>query len=347
MKSVYIDESGYTGADLLNQEQPYQGASAIYISDSEAAGLIEKHFKVRQSEELKYRTLVKSKRNREKLLCLQEEILSDYCCIGYVCNKRFLLILLFVDFAVEPLYHDCNIDFYEDGLNYSLAQLLYFTGDTILKGDNFRDILFLFQSAIKSKSAVAISALIEKVKASPWNAMKVAFGPLAYETRSCIESIKHKNASTDISSIVFLSLVSRLESVINDQYSIIHDESENLRRYDMLFQKMINHDLEASFKVTELTTMNFPLKLCNVSQIDSKVSPGVQLADILIGGLMDAAKALSGIRINEYNKEIIRLYRDDQLIHLLPSLDFSKEKQFRRGTQNKEFISYCSKFFSE
>ena len=45
MNSVYIDESGYTGIDLLNQDQPFQGASAIYISDSEAKELINGDFR--------------------------------------------------------------------------------------------------------------------------------------------------------------------------------------------------------------------------------------------------------------------------------------------------------------
>jgi len=44
MRSVYIDESGYTGTDLLNQAQPFQGALAIYISESEAEELVNKHF---------------------------------------------------------------------------------------------------------------------------------------------------------------------------------------------------------------------------------------------------------------------------------------------------------------
>jgi len=54
MRSVYIDESGYTGTDLLNQAQPFQGALAIYISDSEAEELINKYFPKMKSNELKY-----------------------------------------------------------------------------------------------------------------------------------------------------------------------------------------------------------------------------------------------------------------------------------------------------
>lgn len=88
------------------------------------------------------------------------------------------------------------------------------------------------------------------------------------------------------------------------------------------------------------------MKLSGVSQIDSKDSPGVQLADILIGGVMDSTKAITGIKINDYNKSIIDLYKDNQLIHLLPSLDFEQQREFRRGTQGNEVIDYFSKHFS-
>lgn len=346
MRSVYIDESGYTGADLLSQDQPFQGASAIYISDSEARELIDKHFPNIKSNELKYRNLARRSNNWERLIGLQKDILENYVCVSYVCDKKFLLILHFLDYAVEPFYFDKDINFYEDGCNYSLASLLYYTADTFLKGDNFREILSLFQYAINSKSQISISALIEKIKATPWQELPEAFGPLALETNSCIEAIKNKDVSTDGAYIVLLSLISRLEVVIDHKYAIIHDKSKNLEQYDVTLNKMINHKSEISFKETELTTINFPLKLSSVSQIDSKNSPGVQLADVLIGGVMDSSKAITGIKINDYNKSIIDLYKDNQLIHLLPSLDFEQQKKFRRDTQGNEVIDYFSKHFS-
>jgi len=42
---------------------------------------------------------------------------------------------------------------------------------------------------------------------------------------------------------------------------------------------------------------------------------------------------------------IIDLYKDNQLIHLLPDLDFDHQKEFRKGTQANEFIDYFSNNF--
>ena len=214
MKSVYIDESGYTGTDLLNQDQPFMGASAIYISDSEAEELINKYFPRIQSKELKYKKLAKRENNWERLLELQRDILDNHVCISYVCDKKYLLILHFLDYAVEPFYYGKKINFYEDGYNYTLGSLLYYVAGTLLKKDNFTEILSLFQYAINSKSEVSISALIEKIRFTNWQELPEAFGPLALRDNCCIEALKNKNTSTDGAYIVLLSLISRLEAII-------------------------------------------------------------------------------------------------------------------------------------
>ena len=72
--------------------------------------------------------------------------------------------------------------------------------------------------------------------------------------------------------------------MLSKNYEIIHDRSKNLEQYDITLNKMINNSEEVFFKETEITTIKFPLKLTGVSQIDSKDSPGVQLADVLVGG---------------------------------------------------------------
>lgn len=110
-----------------------------------------------------------------------------------------------MNYAVEPFYFDRHINFYEDGCNYSLGSLLYYVANTLLKGDNFKKILSLFQYAINSKSEISISTLIEKIKSTNWQELPETFGPLALEDRSCIEAMKDPNTSTDGAYIVLLS----------------------------------------------------------------------------------------------------------------------------------------------
>ncbi|MGR6076443.1 hypothetical protein [Achromobacter sp. CSND-B12] len=96
MECFRIDESGYTGFDLLNPEQRFQGATAIAISDDEAARLIREHFPKLQAPELKYRSLARRPSYRQPLLDLQRAVLSRHKCVTYICDKRFLLLLMFL-----------------------------------------------------------------------------------------------------------------------------------------------------------------------------------------------------------------------------------------------------------
>lgn len=57
MLSFYIDESGYTGYDLLNKQQPFQGASSLLIDEDTAKSLVDEYFPNRKATELKHRNL--------------------------------------------------------------------------------------------------------------------------------------------------------------------------------------------------------------------------------------------------------------------------------------------------
>ena len=159
-----IDESGYTGFDLLNADQPFQGAAAIAIGDDDAARLIREHFPKLQANELKYRALSRRSGNRPRLLALLRDLLADYKSVTYVCDKRFLLVLMFCDYAVEPWYYEQGHNFYEDGQNFAMASLLAMTGPTLLGNPQFDEMLAAFQRAVKDKSRAALGELVRAAR---------------------------------------------------------------------------------------------------------------------------------------------------------------------------------------
>jgi hypothetical protein len=347
MDKLFVDESGYTGFDLLNAQQQFQGAAAIRITDFEAENLIKKHFPKSKSQELKYRNLAKKEKNWNALIDLQKDILSNYLSLSYVCNKKYLLILMFLDIAVEPFYFERGIDFYENGNNYSIASLLYYAAPSLWGKKQFDNVIHLFQHAVKTKTDIAVQSLIQSIKLLRWEELPECWGPLALEDSECIKSIKSEYADTDAAFIVLFSLVSRIEIITENKYEVVHDKSRNLLQYNLKLKKLITHDKDIEFTQTKLTRIKFPLKLCKVSQIDSKVSAGVQLSDILIGGMIENANTLIGLKEkNEYNQSIPNLYADNQLIHLVPNIDFDEQKKFRSGTQAKDLINYFGRNFS-
>lgn len=347
MECFRIDESGYTGFDLLNPEQRFQGATAIAIDDDEARCLIREHFPKLQADELKYRPLARRPANHPRLLALQRDLLTHQKCVTYVCDKRFLLLLMFLEYAVEPSYYERGMDFYEDGQNYSLASLLHVAGPTLLGRGALDRLLACFQRAVKEKSPAALDDLVKAARASRWRELPEALGPLAqFAAPECLQAIATPGVSTDAAFVVLQSLISRTESMADGPYRIEHDHSKNLLTYHDLLQHYIRHDKAITFRQSEIASMTFPLKLQSVTQVDSKTSPAVQVADVMIGAAIEAANTLTGQRTGELDaQEVMALYADHQLIHMLPSIDFEEQKRFRQGTQAAQVIDYFAKNF--
>jgi len=347
MERFSIDESGYTGFDLMNAEQRWQGASAVSISDDEAKRLIKEHFPKLQAPELKYGALARRSNNRERLISLQKDILAHHKCVTYICDKRFLLILMFLDYATEPWYYERGENFYVDGQNYAMASLLHYIGPTMMGKAIFEGILAAFQNAMKEKTPETLNELVKRVRASKWEeTLAPAFGPIALASPECLSAIRVPEVSTDAAIVVLQSLISRMEVMAEGPYRVEHDESKNLLQYSALLQRMIKHDEAIEFTQTKIATIKFPLKLSQVTQVNSKDSPSVQLADVLIGAAIEAGNMLIGQRPKEIDPEkVLSLYRDDQFIHLIPSIKFEEQKQFRAGSQANEVIDYFAKHF--
>lgn len=347
MECFRIDESGYTGFDLLNADQRFQGASAVAIDEDEAAKLIKSHFPNLQAPELKYRALSRRKSNHSRLLGLLKEIHASHKCVTYICDKRYLLALMFVDYAVEPYYYERNFDLYTDGRNYGMASLLHTTGPTLLGTEDYEELLFAFQNAVKHKDHPSRIRLNSAAKNTKWQNLPEILGPLGkFASVECWDAISTPGVSTDAALVVLQSLISRMEIMATGPYRVEHDQSKNLMTYHPLIQRFIDHDVEVEFRPTEIGSIRFPLKLTEVVQVDSKASAAVQLADVMIGAALEAAHNMTGLRTGGLDPDdVMSLYADDQLIHMLPSVDFEKDKRFRQGNDSSKMVDYFAEHF--
>lgn len=346
MTCFRIDESGYTGFDLLNSEQRFQGATAIAIEEDDAAALIKHHFPRLQAPELKYSALSRRPANHAPLLALLRDLLAGYKSVTYVCDKRYLLALMFLEFAAEPFYYERQINFYENGENFTLGSILYKAGPALVGKEPFERLMAAFQRAMKEKSSVALNALVAAARSADWRQLPEALGPIATAAPECLAAIALPGITTDAAMVVLQALISRMEAMTDGPYRVEHDRSKNLETYHSLIQKLTDHDAEVEFRSSEIATLKFPLKMSGVVQVDSKESPAVQLADVLVGATLETANTLANLRKGGLDPEkVIPLYAEDQIIHLLPSLDVAEQRRFRSGSQGAEMIDYFAANF--
>jgi hypothetical protein len=348
MECFRIDESGYTGFDLLNPDQPLQGAAAIAINDEDAARLIKEHFPRHQAPELKYRALSRRPGSRPHLLALLRALLQGYKCVTHVMDKRYMLVLKFCDYAVEPWYYERGSDFYADGQNYAMGSLLTILGPTMLGAAPFEAMLAAFQRAMKEKTPDSLNALVAAARLTNWKAFPEAIGPLARDAcPDCLEAIATPGVTTDLAMVTMQALISRMEVMADGPYRVEHDESKNLATYHDLLQAFIGHTDEVELRQSAIASFTFPLKLTEVVQVDSKASPAIQLADLMIGATLEAGNIMMGQRTDGLDPDaLMPLFKEDQLIHMLPDLDLNAQKEFRRGTQASEVIDYFAANFA-
>ncbi|WP_238978849.1 hypothetical protein [Novilysobacter arseniciresistens] len=193
-----------------------------------------------------------------------------------------------------------------------------------------------------------MTALVEAVRACNWQLLPDALGPMAEASPECIAAIAQPGVTTDAAFVVLSGLVNRLEGSAEGPYRIEHDESKNLLDYHALLLRMIAHKGAVEFKHTALATTRYPLKLTEVSQVRSLDSAPVQLADVLVGAAIGSANVVTGRRpADEGFSNALALYRDEQLIHLLPSIDFEAEKAFRQDSQAGEHIDYVARHLAK
>lgn len=349
MECFRIDESGYTGHDLLNSDQRFQGATAISISDDDAARLIREYFPKCQALELKYSTLSRRAKNYPLLFSLQRDILTQYKCVTYICDKRYLLILIFLNYVVEPSYYKRGMDFYANGQNYVLGSILYYYGHALFGKKEFDRLLKMFQLAAKKKTVNALNNLVISARESQWRNFEEILGPLAmYATQECLSEIATSDMNTDAALVVLIALISRMEIMTDGPYHVEHDQSKNLCTYNSLIQRLINHDQNVEFCQSKMTSIKFPLKLASVEQVNSKNSPAVQLADIMIGSAIESIKTLTGLCTQKQDPNtLLALYSEHQLIHLLPSVDFDEQYFFHQPSESGNLIEYFSRNFGK
>src|SRR3546814_16290659 len=66
----------------------------------------------------------------------------------------------------------------------------------------------------------------------------------------------------------------------------------------------------------------------------------------MIGAALEAANVMTGLRREGLDPEkLMPLYAEDQLIHLIQTVDFAAQTQFRRGPQAAQVIDYFAANF--
>lgn len=342
MKRVFLDESGYTGRDLLNRDQPFLVLSALCIDDDVAEKIRQTHFPRLAAAELKFSNLKRRISARQPLLDLQLQCINDHMAITFVADKKYMCILKMLDDCLEPDMHDRGFNFYQDGTNHGLASLIYMTGDAFWGTDNFNKLLKLYQIASANKDRASLTAFSKHAQRLLSSDIGIYLEPIASLSKPFIQSILSPETNTNVAASMLHGIISRIEVLTGEPYELIHDTSPAMRKHHDLLHTLSSATEPVEFHVSDITTVSYPLQLDRVTEGDSEKLAGLQLADVLAGAAALACVQMKQDPQSEWAQSVIKSYPDSQFIHILPAEDPREIKDRFAGSQVAQVIDYAT-----
>lgn len=154
--TIAFDESGNTGANLLDKTQPFFVLASVSYSQEEADSMLS-HILTNNVTEAKFSKLKKTSSGQKKILSFlsQPEISKEKIKISFY-YKRFLVIIKIIDILVEPLLYFNGIDLYKDKTNILMSNLYYWTMPAFCGDEIFEILLEKFISMIRKKDKSSI-----------------------------------------------------------------------------------------------------------------------------------------------------------------------------------------------
>ena len=153
MTTIFLDECGYTGQDLLNREQLFFVLSSLTLPEQECIYLKKEFFEKVQARELKHRNLAKSKSHQQSVLRFVRYMKTRQNSFKItVVHKKYALVCQLVDMIIEPYLYEGGFNLYERGMNIATANIFYHAMP-VLSGDGFlEDLLNKFQEMIRHRT---------------------------------------------------------------------------------------------------------------------------------------------------------------------------------------------------
>lgn len=287
---IYCDESGYTGVNLLVEEQPYFVYSALNISEKDASDF-QKYLKqtYRLQGEIKGANLIKSASGRRAITALFNKY-ADRVKIVYH-HKKYALACKFFEYVFEPVIASKNSFFYTYKFNRFISNLMYAAFKD--KPDNAESVFLKFQELLRGNDFAGLFNIFNSSK-SPYELVEHIAQFTIIHKATILNEIQTDGKVDvwvlDLTQSALYDLLCRWG--IDQDLTVICDVSkplkETVERYSDLYgvnQKKIfwtpfgDEELPLNFTLAE------PLKFKT-----SKDCPGLQLADLFATSVFWALK---------------------------------------------------------
>jgi len=345
MRTVFVDESGHTGSDLLSVEQPFYTVASVSLPEETCRDLIARCFPNQTARELKYKSVHRSLRRQRCVLDLLRELKTNEQVLELaVVHKRFALICKMVDHIVEPSMTRHGIDFYGVGLGLALSNSAHWFAPARCTAEQFTAVLRKGSEFLINPNALTILELHDAleeaidgddVQEHPLGCLALAIWDLRPE-----EMPRLSRETLDVTFTMSLQLMDRWGRSAGS-FRVIHDASCALLKHKAMWDAIVSPDVEPTLLGWEGQSMQLPIGAVETLLESSVDWKGLQVADIAAGAFCHALRSLTSESPTEYELALRELFADTSLVRsVLPSHDFMTSGPTPMGERYSDPVEY-------
>lgn len=289
VKTVYCDESGFTGENLLQEEQPYFVYSAVAIDEDEAEEIVKETIERHRikATELKAGQLLKRPRGRQAMMDVVGRIVPNSSVAVF--HKRYSLAGKMFEYLIEPAISSGSSLFYDIGFHKFVANGLYM--GLHLENMSIEDVFAEFQEMMRTGDVERLNPIIAGLSQDDISSFFGQVGTIV----ACNQRLLHPEITTsgtehgppryllELTMTALMSLLATHSGAGMEPLKVVCDSSKPLLAQAQVFDGFVGrddyHEMNFDGRVNQVT---FSLAE-KIEFADSTKSAGLQLADVVAG----------------------------------------------------------------
>lgn len=289
LRTLYFDESGYTGYNLLDPKQPIFAISSVDISDATAELILRDSFPTYQGAEFKFSSIWRTNA-RSGLMTFAGHLkpFTDTA-FTYMIDKRFGVLTKIVDFLIEPIVTNAGYDFYSDGFCWKYCNYIYYGLTEFAPSELLGRLLTIYQEFSRDPTRQSLTLLQSRLRLMAQSleepvqlfVTQMADGADVFERFTNIETFKSSN---ELHTTSMIAIISRWRQRFPDDFAVVHDASSTFLRQRRMWENITNCEVpEQRHRGGDGSETPFPLRVVSTEAVDSKDHFAIQFCDVLAG----------------------------------------------------------------
>lgn len=284
---VSMDESGNTGQNLLDPDQPVFALASISLTDEEARQIVGQ-----SAEELHFAKMRKSRVGRQRVLDVLGALDPERAKVVPI-HKRFMVTAKIVDQLVEPQARAVGHDGIADGSMLALANLWHLTSGTFCGEDKFERLLRAFVDCVRLRELEAAdefyAAVEDMVRSDPGTDLEL----LMYSERQmAVILAEDRQQILEPGLATVQSLIYEWAPELPGGFRVRHDNRPSAQGWVEYIRPYFDQSKPTeTFTFARGRQITLPLPVEDFELRASHEHPAIQIADILASATTQTLKS--------------------------------------------------------